>query len=259
MLDRSALVRPAGRGRLERACYVVAGMLFASGLVHLGVFALDDRPWSGPLSWRKPASFGLSFGTTLATITWVSSYLRMRPRTRGVLLAALAVVSVLEVTGITVQAWRDQPSHLNTATPFDAVVATGLALSAVVLVAVLGTFALLAVRGRTDAAPSMRLALGAGFALMVAGLLAGAAMIAYGTVAKNRDGAAQAYAVMGFLKGFHAVTLHAVLVLPALAWWLGRRALPEGRRVRWVATAVTAYVVAALVVLAVNLATRGPL
>ena len=33
-----------------------------SGFFHLGVYALDGGPWEGPVSWRKPVVFSLSFG-----------------------------------------------------------------------------------------------------------------------------------------------------------------------------------------------------
>ena len=36
----------------------------------------------GPLSLRKPTTFGLSFGLTLITIAWVLSFLELRDRTR---------------------------------------------------------------------------------------------------------------------------------------------------------------------------------
>ena len=45
-------------------------VLIASGLVHLVVFAVDGGPWDGPVSWRKPVTFGLSFGVTLIAVTW---------------------------------------------------------------------------------------------------------------------------------------------------------------------------------------------
>jgi hypothetical protein len=240
--------------RPDRWLYVVAGVLVVSGLVHLGVFALDDRPWHGPLSWRKPATFGLSFGVTLATITWVTSYLLMAARTRAVLRAVFAVDCVVEVAGITLQAWRDQPSHLNTSTPANAAVAYTLAVGGGVLVAVLGTFAVVALRGRVVGPPSTVLAVRTGFALLLAGLGSGVAMIAVGTTAMRTGTPEHAYDIAGFLKGFHAVTLHGVLVLPALAWLLCRRTDDEARRYRIVLAAVAAYVAAAAVVLVVNLA-----
>lgn len=242
--------------RTTRACLAVSVVLVAAGLFHLGVFAVDDRPWAGPVSWRKPFTFGISFGLTLATVAWVTSYLRLAPRTRGILLGVFAADCVVEVGGITLQAWRDVPSHLNRSTPFNSVVAVLLAVGGAVLVVVLGVFAVTAIRGRSDAAPSMRLALRAGFVLLVAGLLSGAAMIAVGTVAMNTGTAAHAYEVTGFLKHFHGVTLHAVLVLPALAWWLGRQPWSEQTRARIVAAAVAAYVATAAAVLAVDLLTR---
>ncbi|WP_248579298.1 hypothetical protein [Nocardioides sp. InS609-2] len=204
-------------GRTARACLAVSVALVVAGLFHLGVFAVDDRPWGGPVSWRKPFTFGISFGLTLATVVWVTSYLRLAPRTRNILLGVFAADCVVEVAGISLQAWRGVPSHLNRSTPFDSVVAVVLALGGAVLIVVLGAFAVTATRGRIDAPPSMRLALRAGFALLVAGLLSGAAMIAVGTVAMRTGTAAHAYEVTGFLKHFHGVTLHAVLVLPALS------------------------------------------
>jgi hypothetical protein len=160
---------------------------------------------------------------------------------------------VFEVAGITLQAWRDVPSHLNRSTPFNTVVAISLAVGGAVLIVVLGWFAVLAIRGRTDAPASMRVALRAGFVLLLLGLVSGAAMIARGTVAMNTGRPAHAYAVTGFLKEFHGVTLHGVLVLPALAWLLARRSWPEQRRVRAVAAGVAAYGLAALAVLVLEL------
>jgi hypothetical protein len=246
---------PRQSGRRTRLLLTISSLLVVSGLFHLLVFAIDDRPWAGPVSWRKPFTFGVSFGVTLASVVWVTSYLRMAERTRTLLLAVFAADCIVEVAGITLQAWRGVPSHLNRSTPANTAVAVTLAIGGAVLIVVLGIFAALAVRGRSDAAPSMRLALRAGFALLVAGLLAGAAMIAVGTVAMNTGSAAHAYAVTGFLKHFHGVTLHAVLVLPALAWLLGRTPWEEPRRVRTVAAGVACYLVVAAGVLAYDLMT----
>src|SRR3954468_23847697 len=104
---RSAL---AGTRTVERVCYAVGAVLLLAGLFHLGVYAVRGGPWEGPVSWRKPTTFGLSFGLTLITVTWVSSYLRMRARTRAVLLGVFAADCVVEVAGITGQAWRGTPS-----------------------------------------------------------------------------------------------------------------------------------------------------
>jgi len=240
---------------VERRLYAVAAMLVASGVLHLAVFALGNRPWDGPVSWRKPATFGLSFGVTLASVVWVTARLRMGSRMRSAALVVFGADCVLEVAGITVQAWRDRPSHLNTSTPTDAAIAYTLALGGAVLIVTLGLFAVVAFRGAVDGPASVLLAYRAGFALLMAALAAGAAMIAVGTVAMRTGPAANAYQVTGFLKGFHAVSLHAVLVLPALARLLETATSDEPLRRRIIRAAVTGYLVAALCILAVELLT----
>ncbi len=249
----AARALPAGTRRGERAAYAVGLTLVASGVFHLGVFLVGDRPWEGPLSWRKPATFGLSFGLTLITITWVASYLRLGDRARAVLLGAFTVDCVVEVAGVTLQAWRHVPSHFNTETPLDRVVAMSLALGGAVLLVVLGTLARTAFLGRVDGPPDLRLALRAGFAFLLVGLAVGVSMIVKGEVLIGQGHRQAAYDTAGSLKWVHGVTLHAVLVLPALAVLLARRGWAPERRVRAVRLATTAYAVAAAGTLAASL------
>ena len=255
-LPTPARVAAAVRGGrpVERACYLIAAALIVSGAVHLGVAAALPRPWDGPLSWRKAVTFGASFGTVLAGITWVTCYLRMHDRTRAVLLGVFAADCVVEVAGITVQTWRHVPSHLNTVGPLNTLIALSLAVGGGVLIAVLGAFAVVALRGRIDAPPPMRRALRAGFSLLLAALASGAAMIARGEVLIRQGHRTLAYDEAGFLKWFHGITLHAVLVLPALAWVLARTHLDERRQQRVVTAGVAAYLLAAAVALVVNVA-----
>jgi hypothetical protein len=245
--------------RVVRVCYLVSAVLVVSGLVHLGIALASDRPWAGPLSWRKPSTFGLSFGITLASVTWVVFLLPGVTRARMALLGILAADCVLEVLGITVQAWRHVPSHFNKETPFDAAVANALAAGGGVLVLVLGALAVDSWFSSRELQPSLRLALRAGFGLLMAGLASGVAMIVRG-VSLLGQGVADgrwddlAYAEAGFIKDFHAVTLHAVLVLPATAVLLGRTSLEERARTRIVTVSVALYCVAAVAALAWNLA-----
>jgi hypothetical protein len=239
--------------RVDRVCHAIAAALILVGLFHLAVFLIDGSPWEGPVSWRKPTTFGLSFGLTLATVTWVTSYLWISPRRRAWLLGIFAADCVVEVAGITVQAWRGVPSHFNMETPESRSVAMLLAAGGAVLVIVLVAFALNAFRHQPDAAPSMRLALRAGFATMLVALLSGAVMIARGVVLTNTGHQQSAYHLGGFLKPVHGVSLHGVLVLPALAWVLSRLPGPEARRTRVTAWAVGAYTLAILAALAVSL------
>ncbi|GAB2480139.1 hypothetical protein [Jatrophihabitans fulvus] len=245
--------RTTARRGTDVPLLAVAIALVLAGLFHLGVAAVSDRPWDGPLAWRKPATFGVSFGVTLATVVWTSAYLAMPAALRRRLLTVLAVDCVVEVAGITLQAWRDEPSHFNTGTPADAAVAYSLAAGGVVLVVVLGWFTVAAFRGPVGGPATMPLALRTGFGLLVAGLAAGAAMIARGTALVRTGHVAEGYAEGGFLKLFHGVTIHAVLVLPVLAVALDRTAVRRPQR--WMRAAAGTYGTVAVAALAYCLAT----
>jgi len=198
---------------MRKIAYAVGGLLIASGLFHLVVFAIDGGPWEGPVGWRKAITFGLSFGLTLISVTWVTSYLK----TSSVLLGVFTADCVLEVAGITIQTWRHVPSHFNMETPFNRGISMMLAVGGGVLIVVLVVFAIAAFRGNPALDPSMQLALRAGFATLLIGLASGAAMIARGVTLVNTGHQQLAYELGGFLKPPHGVSLHGVLVLPLVA------------------------------------------
>ncbi|MBY8873278.1 hypothetical protein K7640_15695 [Micromonospora sp. PLK6-60] len=234
------------RPRVQTIAYAIGGLLVLSGVVHLVVFLVGDTPWEGPVSWRKPTTFGLSFGLTLITIAWVSSMLVMRPRTRAWLLGVFAADCVLEVAGITIQAWRRVPSHFNYETPFDARITMSLAFGGAVLVLTLGVLAVVALRGRVRGGRDLALAVRAGFLLLLVALGTGVVMIVMG-VALVRAGEPQlAYDTAGFLKPLHGTTLHAVLVLPLIAEVTRLLGWPEHRRHQAVAVASGLYLAVAV-------------
>ncbi|WP_199825142.1 hypothetical protein [Streptomyces maremycinicus] len=219
-------------------------LLVLSGLVHLAVFAVDGGPWNGPVSWRKPVTFGLSFGITLLAIVRVTSYVRVGPRLRGPLLGVFAADCVVEVAGITLQAWRGVPSHLDMETPFDTAVSMTLAVGGGVLVVVLTGFAVASFRHRPTGPAGMALAVRSGFAILLVALASGAAMIARGVVLTRTGHQEAAYHSTASLKPLHGVSLHALLVLPALAWLLSRTSWSESVRRRIVTVAVGCYAAA---------------
>src|SRR5262245_51670230 len=106
--------------RAERSAYVVGALLFGSGLVHLALLVVTGASWGGPLSLRKAATFGLSFGVTLITLSWVASFLDLSARGRAIVFGVLTVTSVIETALVSLQVWRGVPSHFNLETTFDA-------------------------------------------------------------------------------------------------------------------------------------------
>ena len=108
--------------RVDRAGYLVGGLLILSGLAHLAVLLIGGGSWEGPLSFRKPTTFGVSFGLTLINVTVIASFVSLKYRTRTLLLGSFAAACVLETFLVSLQAWRGVPSHFNVETPFDAAV-----------------------------------------------------------------------------------------------------------------------------------------
>ncbi|MDQ0583866.1 hypothetical protein [Streptomyces rishiriensis] len=235
---------PNGLSHQYRLYEATALVLILSGLVHLAVFAVDGGPWSGPVSWRKPVTFGLSFGVTLLAVVRVTSYVRVGPRLRGALLGVFAADCVVEVAGITLQAWRGVPSHLDMETPFDTAVSMTLAVGGGILVMLLAGFAVASFRHRPAGPAGMALAVRSGFAILLVALASGAAMIARGVVLTRTGHQEAAYHSTAWLKPLHGVSLHAVLVLPALTWLLSRTPWSEAVRRRIVAAAVGCYAAA---------------
>jgi hypothetical protein len=235
--------------RIERVCYVIGAVLIASGLFHLAVFAVDGGPWEGPVSWRKPTTFGLSFGLTLITIAWVVSFVRVGDRARTTLLGVFAGACVAETALITLQAWRHVPSHFNMETPLNTVISQTLAVGGGVLIVVLVTFTVRAFGANPGAPESTVLAVRAGFVTLLVALASGAIMIARGVVLVRTGHQQTAYSAGGFLKPVHAVTMHGILVLPGLAWLLSFTDLAESLRKRVIIWVTTAYAVAIVAVI----------
>jgi hypothetical protein len=207
-----------GLGRAERIAFGVGAALLVSGIAHLIILFISGTSWDGPVSWRKPATFGLSFGLTLITVTWISSYLDLRRRSRAVLIAALTTASAWETALVTSQAWRHVPSHFNFETAFDALVARALAAGGLVLVVTIVLLTIAAFRRRPRAPGSLVLAIRVGFLSLLGAQIVGAVMIAIGMRHVFNGDVQGAYATSDVLKWTHGVLMHGILILPALAW-----------------------------------------
>jgi hypothetical protein len=239
--------------RSERAAYIVAALLIVSGIVHLAILLISSASWMGPLSLRKPMTFGLSFGLTLFTVTWVASFLQLTNRFRVILLAAFTAACALETTLVALQAWRGVPSHFNVETTFDGWVARMLAAGGFVLVAVIVVLTCAAFRKNRAVPVSLRTAIRIGFVALVGSVVVGALMIARGMTLVLAGDPEAAYSRGGALKPTHAVLMHAILVLPALAWLLSFANWTEQHRLRVVLLAAAGYVLVSAVVTLGNL------
>lgn len=244
---RVLLAEPAAAwrrgGAAWRFAYAVGTVLMVAGLAHGLAWLVAGGAWAGPVSYRKPFSFGLSFGITTITLAWIADRLGVTRRTGRWLLVPLALANTSEVAWVTVQRARGVPSHFNTSTALDAALYTlmGGAAIAVTVTVVIALAAIAFRRPVEDGA--LQLALRAGLAILVVAMVGGGLMIGVGneralsgqTTDLVRWGAA------GNMKVTHAIAMHAVQLLPGLALVLSATDLGTTLRRRIVAIAAVGH------------------
>lgn len=230
---------------------IAALPLMATGLV------VDDRVITGAPAWLKPAKFAVSTAIYSFTLAWMFGYLGDWVRLRALVSRTTAIVFVVEVGIICLQAWRGTTSHFNVSTRLDAalfaVMGVGIALQT--LASALVAFALF--RQHIDD-QAMGAALRAGMVITLLGASTGGLMtspsadqireasrtgrlpIAGAHTVGGPDGGPGLPVVRwsrehGDLRAPHFIGLHAMQALPLLAVWLHGRARRPVRLVRVVA------------------------
>ena len=98
----------------QRLGYLVGGALILVGLGQLAGWLVVGGAWAGPVSLRKPTTFGISFGLATITLAWVTGHLRITDRTRWLLLGPLTAATSYEVAWVSIQ-----HAHFNDTTPLD--------------------------------------------------------------------------------------------------------------------------------------------
>jgi hypothetical protein len=234
---------------VERAAYWTGGLLLLSGVMHLVVLLTSGGTWEGPLSLRKPTTFGLSFGLTLVNVTLITSFLPLRNRSRTLLLGLFTTACALETFLVSLQTWRGVPSHFNVETPFDAAIAQTLAVGGFTLVAIIIVLTVAVFRHGGALPPAVRLAIRAGFVALVGAQVVGGVMIATGMRLVFGGDPQGAYATGGWLKSVHGVLMHGILVLPLLAWLIARTNSDERSQKRGVRAAIAVYALVVAVTL----------
>jgi hypothetical protein len=215
-----------------RVAVVVGTLLMVAGILHGLGFLVLGGPWQGPVAWRKPFAFGLSFGLAALTVAWITTHLALGRRARWLLLGPLSVAVTVEVAWVSVQRARGVPSHFNNSTPADALafnVAGGGSVAVVVLILLALTVLSWA---RSATSPVLASSIRSGLAILLVAQSVGGTMIERGIASQAAGGVAtHSISPDGDLKLSHAVAMHAIQVLPLLAMWLLAGSLP-GRLAR---------------------------
>ncbi len=258
-----APLRPPAHRRLLTVAIAVGALALAVALIGL---VADPRWIAGAPAWLKPAKFGVSVLLYLVTIRWMLGVVTGHRRLLGVVAGVMLVALSAELVAIDLQVLRGTTSHFNETTLFDTVVYLGMGglISTVFAVTAIGAVLVLRTRGvdRTIAA-GMRW----GLLLSLAGMAEAVLMTvnsrwhdAGGHTVGGVDGGPGLpltgwSTLHGDLRIGHFLGLHALQVLPILAFLLVRLPLAERVRTRLLAVAGGGW--AGLLVLTTWQALRG--
>ncbi len=251
-------------------------MLFVAIPSAVGIF-VDPRIITGAPAWLKPFKFAVSTAVYSLTLAWMFGFLTDWPRTRRVVGWTTAIVFVLEVAIIDMQAWRGTTSHFNASTTLDRVlfIIMGGAILVQTFVSVSVAVALWRQRFSDR---SLGWALRLGMTLTIAGALTGPLMTRptaeqladaragrglpiVGAHSVGGPDGGPGLPVTGWSRDHgdvrvpHFIGLHAIQVLALIAVGLRRWDRPEDVRVRAMLAAAASY--AMLFVLLLVGALRG--
>jgi hypothetical protein len=229
----------------QRLAYLVGAALIVIGLAHAGMWALAGGSASGAVSWRKPTTFGLSFGLTTVTLAWVATWLPVRKAVGWLVAGLLGAAVSYEVAWVSVQHARGVPAHFNDTTPLDERLFIAGAVMVAVAIVVIAAMTLAAFLRTTAPAP-LALAIRGGLVGLLAAQATGLWMLLHGLALVEDDAdplrrSMGTWGAAGSMKFAHAVPMHAVQVLVVLAWLLAWSGLPQRRQARLVALAVVGY------------------
>jgi hypothetical protein len=251
-------------------------MVVVAGASLVGLL-VDPRLITGAPAWLKPFKFAVSTAVYSLTLAWIFGWLSGWPRVRRVVGWTTAIVFVLEVALIDLQAWRGTTSHFNVATPLDATLFLVMG-GAILLQTLVSVAVAVALWRQRFADRALGWALRFGMTLTIAGALTGPLMTrpTETQLADARAGRrmtiAGAHSVGGLdggpglpVTGWsrehgdvrvpHFIGLHAIQALALIAVGVGRWSAPEAVRVRMVLAATASY--ASLFLLLLWQALRG--
>ena len=238
---------------------VGSSLLLAATVVGLLV---DPRAITGAPAWLKPAKFAVSIAIYSFTLLWLLARVRGHARLVRLVSYGTALGFLVEIVAIVGQVVRGRASHFNVATPLDAFIFARMR-DAIVLVFLLACLAAILLLRQRLTDPALAAALRGGLGLALVGMAVAVLMTVPTPPTSAAFGAGQAGAhgvgvadggpglpivgwstVGGDLRVAHFVGLHALQLLPLLAWTLGRRpfaALGTGGRLAIVRIAGWGY------------------
>jgi len=238
---------------------------------------VDPRIIADAPAWLKPAKFAVSIAIYVFTLAWAFTLIPGWQKTRRVVGWATAIAMVLEFVIIAFQAYRGTTSHFNFSTPLNSVlfIIMGVAIVAQTFISIAVAVAFWR---QNFADPAMGWALRFGMIITILGAFIALFMTHPTPAQLAAEHAGQAMPIMGAhtvgapdggpglsgtgwstehgdLRIPHFIGLHALQVLPLIAFLMGRLRLNSDTRARLTLTAAGSYFT--LVVLLLVQALRG--
>ncbi len=249
--------------------FVSGTVLFLSMVFHLVVLAVTSDPLSGPVSFRKPATFSETGWLLCWSVGWLLPLLQLRVWERASVATGALVFGLGESLFAVIQAWRGEAFHYNTITDFDSGIFILSGVEAAIFFASLVVLVLASLRPQR-LAPSLLLSIRTGAVVVLVGTLAGWLMIfnwsgvwqgSPNLLEPGFDTDAADYSIGvtgGNLVVLHAVGVHGLSLVPLAAWLLTFSTLSERARTRLTA-GVAVSIFALLMMLAVQALRTLPL
>jgi hypothetical protein len=237
-------------GQFLRELYRRSRVLAITGWIHLAllagvlvIFHFDSRLVMGINVWIKPIKFAMSIAIYVWTVAWLLEYLRLPSWAKRTISWGIAISMLTEIACITAQAARGTTSHYNVNTPFDAaifsIMGSMIALNSVLALILLICF----LTGRYDVSSPYLWGIRSGLVIFLAASGIGGMMIAHGSHSVGvKDGGPGLPIVNwstkgGDLRAAHFLGLHALQVLPIIAFLISRQR-------SWTISQKTVYVLA---------------
>jgi hypothetical protein len=263
--------------RASRPLTAVGVLMTAVAVPSLVGIFVDPRVITGAPAWLKPFKFAVSTAVYSLTLAWIFTYLADRPRMRRIVGWTTAIVFVLEVGLIDLQAWRGTTSHFNASTPLNRTIFIVMG-SAILIQTFVSVTVAVALWRQRFVNPSLGWALRFGMILTIAGAMTGPLMTRPTPTQLEQARAGRGLPIIGAhtvgapdggpgvpvtgwsrqhgdLRVPHFVGLHALQALALVAVALRRWRRPETARVKAVQIAAASY--ASLFVLLIWEALRG--
>jgi hypothetical protein len=234
---------------------MITGLLMLPALT-LAIVGLivDPRLIAGAPAWLKPAKFAISIAVYVFTLAWIFTFIPDFKRTRRIVGWVTSIVMVLELAIIDLQAYRGTTSHFNFSTPLNAALFAVMG-AAIVMQTLTSVTVAIALWQQKFEDQALGWALRLGMIVTIIGGFSGALMTRPTATQLAAARAGQAMPVIGAhtvgapdggrgipgagwstrygdLRIPHFIGLHALQVLPLIAFALRRRRLPGGLRVR---------------------------